>query len=160
MKRDINHPLYALLGFLAILVLLLSSPLWADDDPPQTEVRICGGTLPATSLLSNHDAPCYNYTITATDIAHPGYLSHRSDDQFRHVYWKGGDPACIYTGDYHRATGHSVFYVTDQAGGRNCRDSTNDGQCAYIATGYAIFAVTGQGCSQAGVPICTGPLCI
>ena len=149
----------AILVAVAVMAIGLGLTV-ADDSPPQTEVRICGGTLWITSLESNHDAPCYSYTISSTDKDHPGYLSHSSDDQFRHVYFKGGDPACIFTGDYHRATGHSVFHVTDQDGGRECNASTPDGQCAAIAPGYAIFAVTGGSCSQHDIHWCEGGLCI
>ena len=38
-----------------LLAGMVLAPLaLADDASPQTELRICGGTLPATSLLSNH----------------------------------------------------------------------------------------------------------
>ena len=160
MKRDTTHPFWALAFFLGVVLMLASGPLWADGDPPATQVRICTGTLPATSLLSNHDAACHDYTIASTDTRHAGYLAHNDDDTFRHVYFRGGDPACIFTGQYHHATAASVFYVTDQGGGRDCNAGTPDGQCAYIAEGWAIFAVTGQSCSQADVPVCTGPFCI
>lgn len=156
-----DRTMWALVAGVVILLVwaLAVTDGFADDDPPQTDVRICGGTLPVTSLESNHDAPCYAYTVSATDPDHPGYLSHNSDDQFRHVYFRGGDPACIFTGDYHRATGHGVFHVTGQGGGRDCNASTPDGQCAYIAEGWAIFAISGRSCSQAGVPICQGAFC-
>ena len=153
--RDFVLPILTAAALTFIAVSLL-----ADDSPPQTEVRICGGTLPITSLESNHDAPCYSYTISSTDKDHPGFLNHNDDDTFRHVYFKGGDPACIFTASYHRATGHSVFYVTDQGGGRECNANTPDSQCAYIAQGWAIFGVSGGSCSQHDIPICTGPLCI
>ena len=152
------YPFLLVWAAAVIAALAFVAEAFADDAPPQTEVRICGGTLPATSLLSNHDAPCYEYTITATDRAHPGLLNHNTDDEFRHVYYLGGDPACIFTADYHHETGG--FLVDHQDGGRDCNASTPNGQCAYIAQGYAIFAVTGQSCSQASVPICTGLYCI
>ena len=150
----------AVLLAIGILIGMGLKAAFADDDPPSTDLYVCSGTLPATSLRDNHDAPCYPYTVSSTDADHPGYLGHNNDDTFRHVYHEGGDPACIFTGTYHRATGHSVFHVTEQGGGRECSAGTPDGQCAYIAEGWAIFAVTGGSCSQHGIPICTGTLCI
>ena len=137
----------------------------ADDDPPSTELRICTGTLPATSLLSNHDAPCHDYTSTSTEKLAADLLSHDDDDTFRHVYYRGGDPACIFTAKITYADPDEPSWArtrieSDVSGGRECNAGTPDGQCAYIAQGYSILAVTGQSCSQAGVPLCTGPLCI
>ena len=150
---------------LAAAVALSAGHVFADDSPPQTEVRICDGTLPATSLLSNHDASCFDYTVAATGKLAADLLNHDDDDTFRHVYFRGGDPACIFTARVRYPNPDDPSWartrvLSDIAGGRECNEHTPNGQCAYIAPGYSILAVTGQSCSQAGVPICTGPFCI
>ena len=118
-----------------------------DAAPPQTTVKVCEGTLPATSLLGHHDAPCPTFVISAQDAAAPDYLGHAADDTFRHVYRISGDPACVGTGK-------------PLGSGRDCTvDSAPEGQCAYIAQGFGIYAVTGGSCSEKGVPLCGGIFC-
>ena len=77
----------------------------------------------------------------------------------------GGDPACVFTARVRYPNPDEPSWartrvLSDVAGGRECNASTQDSQCAYIAQGYSILAVTGQSCSQAGVPLCQGPFCI
>ena len=118
-----------------------------DAAPPSTTVKVCEGTLPATSVLGHHDAPCPTFVISAQDAGAPDYLGHAADDTFRHVYRISGDPACVGTGK-------------PLGSGRDCTvDSAPEGQCAYIAEGFAIYAVTGGSCSEHGVPLCGGLLC-
>ena len=157
--RDLTWLLLAgvMLGFIAHTVM-------ADDSPPQTEVRICDGTLPATSLESNHDASCYGYTINATEKLAADVLNHNDNDTFRHVYYKSGDPACVFTGNVHYTNPDDPSWarhraLSNIAGGRDCNAGTPDGQCAYIAQGYTILATTGGSCSQVDVPICQGLFC-
>ena len=159
--RDIIYPILVAAAFTFIGINLAMG----DDSPPQTEVRICDGTLPATSLLSNHDASCYDYTINAVEAQAGDILNHNDDDTYRHVYFHDGDPACIFTARVHYTNPDDPSwarhrYLTEVSGGRECNASTPNGQCAYISSGYAILGVTGQSCSQAGIPSCTGPFCI
>ena len=118
-----------------------------DAAPPQTTLKVCEGTLPATSLLGHHDAPCPTFVVSAQDAGAPDYWGHAADDTFRHVYRVSGDPACVGTGK-------------PLGSGRDCTvDSAPEGQCAYIAQGYGIYAVTGGSCSEKGVPLCGGLFC-
>ena len=118
-----------------------------DAQPPSTDLEICGGDLPSQSVRGSHDAPCHTYSVGATDKAAPDYLGHNNDDEFRHVYYLGGDPACVGTGP-------------PIGSGRDCNAGEgDDGQCAYIAQGYHIYALTGGSCSQHGVPLCSGLFC-
>ena len=142
------------------LMILVSTLVMGADDPPSTELRICGGTLPATSLLSDHDAACYDYTVSSVDTQGADLLNSNDDDTYRHVYYRGGDPSCVFTARLHHSPDHDQRFLTEVSGGRDCNASTPNGQCAYISSGYSVFAVTGQSCSQAGVPLCTGPFCI
>ena len=164
MKRFVDFLsifVYVLAG-ISILMLALIGVVHlarADDAPPSTKVSICGGTLPVSSLKSNHDGPCYTYTVSATQLQSADYLGHRDDDEFRHIYFEGGDPACLFTARRHVNPEGSVW-LTDISGGRDCNDDTPDTQCGYIAEGFAIYAVTGMSCSTAAVPICQGPFCI
>ena len=149
----------------ALGLLAVSKAAFADDDPPQTELRICGGALPATSLLSNHDGSCFDYTVSAVETYAGDLLNNGDDDAYRHVYYRGGDPACVFTARVHypnpdEPSWKQTRLLSQVAGGRECNAGTPNGQCAYISSGYSILAVTGQSCSQAGVPICTGPFCV
>lgn len=121
----------------------------SDPQPPSTTLKVCRGTLPSTSVLGNADADpgCLTYEVGATDRRTPDLLSHDDADTFRHVYWQSGDPACVGTGK-------------PLGSGRDCSvDSRPEGQCAYVAEGYALYAVTGGSCSEAGVGLCSGPFC-
>ena len=155
---DVMLGVFGLLAGAAVLGLIVLAASGArahdEDAPPSTSVLVCGGTLPVSSLRSNHDAPCYSYDIGATEKADADYLGHRTDDEFRHVYYQSGDPSCVFT------AGRSGERLVDIAGGRDCNADTPDSQCAYIAEGWAIYGVTGGSCSEAGVPICTGIYCI
>ena len=118
-----------------------------DAEPPSTTLKVCGGTLPSTSVLGDHDAPCHTYEVSSTDPGAPDLLNSDDDDEFRHVYWMAGDPACVGTGK-------------PLASGRDCGpDDGAAGQCAYISEGFAIYALTGASCSQHGVGLCSGPFC-
>ena len=145
--------------------LALAVQAVADDDPPKTSLTVCTGTLPATSLLSDHDGACYDYDVSATEKLSADLLNHEDDDTFRHVYWREGDPACVFTARVRYPNPDQPSWartrlLSDVSGGRECNRQTRDGQCAYIAQGYSILAVTGASCSQAGVPLCGGPFCI
>ena len=118
-----------------------------DAEPPSTTLKICGGDLPSQSVLGSHDAPCYTYDLGATDTAAPDYLGHANDDEFKHVYYVSGDPACVGTGP-------------PIGSGRDCNaDSGPDGQCGYFAEGFHVYGLTGGSCSQHGVGLCSGPFC-
>ena len=118
-----------------------------DAAPPSTTVKVCRGALPSTSLIGNADAGgCITYDVGAVDRSAPDLLNSNDDDTFRHVYWLSGDPACVGTGK-------------PLTSGRDCSRDSPDGQCAYIAEGYALYAVTGGSCSEAGVGLCSGPFC-
>ena len=149
----------------AIAVLaLLAWNAWASAPPPTTTLKVCTGTLPVTSLLSNHDGGCHTYDVSATEKLAADLLNHGDDDTFRHVYYRGGDPACVFTARISYPNPDEPSWArtrieSDVSGGRECNAHTRDGQCAYIAQGYSILAVTGQSCSEAGVPLCTGPFC-
>ena len=144
------------LAIAAVLIVLavVAQAVLADDDPPQTGVVVYNGPLPGESLPSNH-ANAHHYAVTATDKARGDLLNHNDDDTFRHVWYAGGDPACIYTANLRVGSG-DVYGIS---GGRDCHEHTPSGQCAYISEGWTIFAITGQSCSEAGVPLCTGPFC-
>ena len=162
-RQTVKDWLYGVLGIsVGVLVLaafMLAANAHDEDAPPSTSLLVCGGTLPVSSLRSNHDAPCYSYDIGATEIQEGDYLGHRTDDEFRHVYFQRGDPACIFTAR-RGSNPEGAVWLHDVAGGRDCNASTPDGQCAYIAEGWAVYGVTGGSCSEAGVPICTGIYCI
>ena len=122
--------------------------LIGDAAPPSTTLKVCRGDLPSLSVLGNADVGCLTYEVGSTDAAHPDLLSHDDADTFRHVYRVSGDPACVGTGK-------------PLGSGRDCTvDSAPEGQCAYIAQGYGVYAVTGGSCSQHGVGLCSGPFCI
>lgn len=118
-----------------------------DAAPPSTTLKVCRGDLPSQSVLGSADVGCLTYEVGSTDAAHPDLLSHDDADTFRHVYRVSGDPACVGTGK-------------PLGSGRDCTvDSAPEGQCAYIAEGYGVYAVTGGSCSQHGVGLCSGPFC-
>ena len=119
-----------------------------DSAPPSTTLKVCRGDLPSQSVLGSADAGCLTYEVGSTDRAHPDLLAHNDDDTFRHVYRISGDPACVGTGK-------------PLGSGRDCTiDSAPEGQCAYVAEGFAIYAVTGGSCSENGIALCSGPFCI
>lgn len=154
----------AILYLLALAAALSLGEARADDDPPSTKLRICTGTLPATSLLSDHDGACHDYTVSAQGRLAADLLNHDDDDTFRHVYFRSGDPACVFTASIRYPNPDQPSWARTRvesniAGGRDCSASTPDGQCSYIAQGYAILAVTGGSCSQHGIPLCTGLFC-
>ena len=131
----------------------LRSEELADAEPPSTTLQVCSGGLPSLSLLSSAQNGCHSVDVSATEVASADQILY-FPQSFSHVYRTSGDPACVFTapavdrpGDLHGATG-----------GRDCRPE--DSQCAYIAEGYHTYAVTGQSCMEAGVPACTGPLCV
>ena len=120
-----------LVAVLAALVLVWAGAgrVLAHDDPPQTELRICGGTLPATSLLSNHDASCFDYTVGAVSTYGADLLNNGDDDTYRHVYFRGGDPACVFTARVHfpnpdEPSWKQTRLLSNVAGGRECNAST------------------------------------
>ena len=117
-----------------------------DSEPPSTTLMVCRGNLPSLSVRSASNGGCVNYDVSATDKAKPDLLNQDDDDQFRHVYWMSGDPACVGTGK-------------PIGSGRDCTSDSPDGQCAYISEGFSIFAVTGSSCSEAGIGLCQGPFC-
>ena len=135
-------------------------PLLADD-APSTRLKVCSGPLPSLSLRDNAEGGCHDYTVSYPHGVHdepgflPDYLNSRDDDTFRHVYFEGGSPACVFTGK--RLT-RSAGRISNVDGGRDC-NAGGPQQCAYIAQGYQIYAVTGKSCSEAGVPICGGLFC-
>ena len=153
------------IALLAVACLLIAWHVAASAPPPQTTLKVCTGTLPATSLLSNHDGSCHTYDVSATEKLAADLLNHEDDDTFRHVYYRGGDPACVFTARISYPNPDEPSWARtriehDVSGGRECNAHTPDGQCAYIATGYSILAITGASCSEAGVPLCGGPFCI
>ena len=117
-----------------------------DAAPPSTTLMVCRGNLPSLSVRSASNGGCVSYEVSSTDRSAPDLLNRNDDDQFRHVYWMGGDPACVGTGK-------------PIASGRDCAASDPDGQCAYVSEGYSIFALTGGSCSEHGVGLCEGPFC-
>ena len=135
-------------------------PLLADD-APSTRLKVCSGPLPSLSLRDNAEGGCHDYTVSYPHGVHddpgflPDYLNNRDDDTFRHVYFEGGSPACVFTGKRLTRTAGRISNVD---GGRDC-NAGGPQQCAYIAQGYQIYAVTGKSCSEAGVPICGGLFC-
>ena len=145
-----------LLLVVAVATMLLPADACADDDPPATQLEVCRGPLPSLSLWHNAQDGCVRFVVTATNPAAADYLSQGGDNTARHVYVLEGDPACVGT---LLARGAGAL-----ASGRDCVPSGNDVpdpvQCAYIAQGYALGAVTGASCSQAGVEPCTGPFCV
>ena len=135
---------------LAFALALMAFNAAADDNPPKTRVHICDGPLPSLSLDCGAEGGCQDYDVNAASMAHPDYLNHKDDDTFRHVYWRNGDPACVFTAD---PNGDGVKHVS---GGRDLNERE---RVAYIAEGWHIYAVTGQSCSEAGVPLCGGLFC-
>ena len=117
-----------------------------DSEPPSTRLLVCGGSLPATSLRDNADGSgCHVYDVGSTDRRAPDLLNRNDDDEFRHVYYESGDPACVGTGK-------------PVESGRDCGPGEPQ-QCAYISEGFSIYAVTGGSCSQHTIGLCTGPFC-
>ena len=150
----------ALYAILAIVVLFFLSAVlqktFADDEPPATTLEVCRGPLPSLSLWHNAQDGCVRFVVNATEADHADFLSRGGDNTARHVYVLEGDPACVGTLDVrHAGRLHS---------GRDCVPSGNGTpdpiQCAYIAQGYALGAITGASCSQAGVEPCAGPFCV
>ena len=124
-----------------------------DAAPPATTLKVCRGPLPSLSVRDSAQDGCVSFVVNATDPTAADYLSQGGDNDARHVYGVSGDPACVGTlPERKRGPLDS---------GRDCiPPGSGDGvQCAYIAQGYALGAVTGQSCSQAGVGACSGPFC-
>ena len=136
--------LAVLYGWLAL------SLAWADDPPPSTSLLLCRGPLPSLSLRGNAQDGCVSFDVGATEPERPDHLAKGGRNTYRHLYFVEGDPACVGTLD-----GEGRL-----DSGRDCsRDDLPSGQCAFIARGYEVYAVTDGACSQHGVGACSGPLC-
>lgn len=143
----------AALFYLAALVV---HAVFADDDPPKTTLTQCSGSLPSLSLLGNSD--CSEVVITATET-HRAQLIGYWPQEFSHEFYHAGDPACVFTAKAVWRHGLPTWPAPGTiASGRDCRPGLT--QCAFIAEGYATFAVTGQSCTEAGIPLCGGPFCV
>ena len=121
---------------------------------------------PPTHLHVRYSAASYGvpYT-TGADVVPPGasladavQVGGESLD-FRWFFHAGeavsssGNPtACVFTA---RKVGGRLV---DVGGGRNCGGGPAE-QCAYIAEGYHVWAVSGLSCTALGVPLCSGPFC-
>ena len=134
------------LAFMLAIGVGIGGSAFADDDPPKTTLTICDGGLPSTSLLGSAQGGCHSVDVTGVEVEHAPQIAYQPQS-FMHVYRDAGDPACVFTRDSRGNPG----------GGRDCRPE--DHQCAFIAMGWHVFAVTGQSCLQAGVAQCTGPFC-
>ena len=125
---------------------------FADDDPPQTAINICSGGLPSLSTEGSAQDGCHIDAVTAVHPAHAPRIAYFAQS-FSHYYWHEGDQACIFTRD---GPGHDHGRP---GSGRDCRPGTTDQQCAYIGEGWPVFAITGQSCTEAGIPLCGGLWC-
>ena len=153
--RRIDWPYFA--SWAALLAVcgvvygsLLYSLAYADDPPPSTTLQSCRGPLPSLSLRDNAQDGCVSFDVGATDPDDPDHLAKGGKNTYRHVYFVSGDAACVGT--------------LDKGGrldsGRDCSaDDEPSGQCAFIAQGYELFAVTDGSCSQHGVTPCEGFFC-
>ena len=147
-----NGPIDSVIAWgLGICLLLIIGLMvaYADEPPPQTTIKVCGGPLPSLSLDGGAESGCLDIHINETDPTHPQYIGH-CQTCFRHIYYEAGDDACVGTGPYPI---HGRF-----GSGRDL--NRNDTQhVAYIAEGWAVFGVTGQGCDEAGIGNCHGDFC-
>ena len=125
----------------------------ADDDPPQSTLTICTGGLPINSLLGSAQGGCHDVEITSTTIEDARLIGYEPQ-AFSHEYYVSGDPGCIFTAE--PKTMNTPKPET-ASGGRDFRP--HDSQVAYIAEGWHTYAITGQSCTQAGIPLCGGIYC-
>ena len=148
MKNE-NIVILAIAGFvLGWVLFLVGTAVKADDSPPSTRLEVCRGSLPSLSVEHSAQYGCVPYTVTSIDPANPDHLVKNDDwNNFRHVYFKGGDPACVGTLKNGRLDS-----------GRDA-DVGGDSQVAYIVEGFGLYAVTGGSCSEHKVPQCGGPFC-
>ena len=121
---------------------------------------------PPTHLHVRYSAASYGVPYTAgADVVPPGasladavQVGGESAD-FRWFFHAGeavqgpNPTACVFTAD-RGADGR----LTNIGGGRNCGGGPSE-QCAYIAEGYHVFAVSGLSCTALGVPLCGGLFC-
>ena len=160
LRRFRKQPAIWLAVIVAVLVVasLVSHYVKADDAPPKSTLKVCGGPLPSLSLDGGAEGGCFTYDVSATSIHDPGappdHLAHDDEDEYRHIYFVEGDPACVMTGYLHR--GARFPYALGS--GRDLNRSSQE-HVAYVAQGYGIFATTGASCSEIGVSLCRGGFC-
>lgn len=146
----------------AVLVVILAfalaaggaGVLVAQDDPDEpTVVRYCGGALPNDCGTGVGRA-----TIPAGEGVDDAVAIDGFPDLFRHVFWVSGPQCCVFTARRVYEDGGSR--LVDVGGGRDCGPQITAGEaCAYIATGFEVYAVSGRSCTGFGIVPCTGPFC-
>ena len=105
------------------------------------------------ALIDNGDVGQHYPTVPVGEHVQDAILIDGHLDAFRYVYGHGDSPTpvCVFT-----ARMQEDHHLHDVGGGRNCGGARGDDRCAYIAEGYALYAVAGGECSRFNIPACTG----
>ena len=143
-----------LFGVMVVVLLLIGSgKVFADDDPPESVLSICTGGLPVESLQGSAQFGCHDVQISATEVEDARLIGYEPQ-AFSHEYFVSGDPGCIFTAEPRTM---NTPKPETASGGRDFRPG--ESQVAYIAEGWHTYAITGQSCQQAGIPLCGGLYC-